>query len=164
MYIIFKILLFVYCSHPLRVSVANIDYSDDREQLAINLRVDKNDMNLAVFHNFQDTINMAEKYIDSMAMIYTKRYLTENFTMRANDTIAIELELKDYSFKDEEIWFDFCGKINACVEKIDVYNAIFTDLYFDQKNLVIFKGPGIEKGMYFDFQERSNFLTLDCNR
>ena len=149
--------------HPVHLSVANIDYTREDSQLAIHLRVDKNDMNLAVFHNYQDTLKISTEDIDSVAMTYLNRYLGENLTINVNDSLQIDMKMLDYSFKKEEIWFDFCGKINACVEKIEVYNAIFTDLYFDQKNLVIFKGPGIEKGMYFDYEVRSNYLEMMCN-
>ena len=164
MFLYLNILISTLFYHPVHLSVANIDYIQEDNHLAIHLRVDKNDMNLAIFHNYQDTLNMATESIDSVAMDYLKKYLGENLTINVNDSLAVKLNMLDYSFEKEEIWFDFCGKINACVEKIEVYNAIFTDLYFDQKNLVIIRSPDVEKGMYFDYEVRSNSLLMNCSK
>lgn len=160
--VILSILLFSISFHPVHVSITNIEYDEQRGEIALHIRVFKDDLVLAVYHNYEEIIEMdsSTTYIDSLQIGLVEKYLFSFLSLTINDTIPSQLKIENNHIEGNELQLELSCKIHESIEKIDIYNAIFTDLFFDQKNLVIFSCPGIEKGIYFDYRDQKRSIEI----
>ena len=135
-------LLFYYNldEHPLRLSLCEIEYFSETRIISINLKLFLTDVNEAIlfdpnnnelaFCQPNESINANQMLLD-----YVNRY----FYVKVNEeSIPLEIKNKRLSGEDENtaLWINLehsqLGELNS----IEIKNAIFTDLFFDQNNIV----------------------------
>ena len=134
-------------AHPIHVSVSNLEFTGEEPLIAIKLF--KDDLQLAIYHNYAIEIpndNMDNNMYRDIMM----KYLSENFILKLNKKENLKLEYKNIETNDEAIWFYFQTKELPPVNKITVLNKIFLDIYQDQTNLLIINFKGKQKGYRFD--------------
>ena len=149
-------LLFYYNldKHPLRLSLCEIEYFSETRIISINLKLFLTDVNEAIlfdpnnnelaFCQPNESINANQMLLD-----YVNRY----FYVKVNEeSIPLEIKNKRLSGEDENIalWINLehsqLGELNS----IEIKNAIFTDLFFDQNNIV-----------YIHINNQSNSIMLN---
>jgi len=149
-------LLFCYNldEHPLRLSLCEIEYFSETSIISINLKLFLTDVNEAIlfdpnnnelaFCQPNESINANQMLLD-----YVNRY----FYVKVNEeSIPLEIKNKRLSGEDENtaLWIYLehsqLGELNS----IEIKNAIFTDLFFDQNNIV-----------YIHLNNQSNSIMLN---
>ena len=149
-------LLFCYNldEHPLRLSLCEIEYFSETRIISINLKLFLTDVNEAIlfdpnnnelaFCQPNESINANQMLLD-----YVNRY----FYVKVNgESIPLEIKNKRLSGEDENtaLWIYLehsqLGELNS----IEIKNAIFTDLFFDQNNIV-----------YIHLNNQSNSVMLN---
>ena len=149
-------LLFYYNldEHPLRLSLCEIEYFSETSIISINLKLFLTDVNEAIlfdpnnnelaFCQPNESINANQMLLD-----YVNRY----FYVKVNEeSIPLEIKNKRLSGEDENtaLWINLehsqLGELNS----IEIKNAIFTDLFFDQNNIV-----------YIHLNNQSNSVMLN---
>jgi len=149
-------LLFCYNldEHPLRLSLCEIEYFSETSIISINLKLFLTDVNEAIlfdpnnnelaFCQPNESINANQMLLD-----YVNRY----FYVKVNEElIPLEIKNKRLSGEDENtaLWIYLehsqLGELNS----IEIKNAIFTDLFFDQNNIV-----------YIHLNNQSNSIMLN---
>jgi len=150
------VLLFCYNldEHPLRLSLCEIEYFSETSIISINLKLFLTDVNEAIlfdpnnnelaFCQPNESINANQMLLD-----YVNRY----FYVKVNEeSIPLEIKNKRLSGEDENtaLWIYLehsqLGELNS----IEIKNAIFTDLFFDQNNIV-----------YIHLNNQSNSIMLN---
>ncbi|OUU48064.1 MAG: hypothetical protein CBC28_05000 [Flavobacteriaceae bacterium TMED68] len=135
-------LLFCYNldEHPLRLSLCEIEYFSETRIISINLKLFLTDVNEAILfdpNNNQLAFCQPNESINANQMLldYVNRY----FYVKVNEeSIPLEIKNKRLSGEDENtaLWIYLehsqLGELNS----IEIKNAIFTDLFFDQNNIV----------------------------
>ena len=136
-------------AHPIHVSVSNLEFTGEEPLIAIKLF--KDDLQLAIYHNYAIEIPF-EKMDNNMYRDIMMKYLSERFIIKLNKNENLKLEYENIETNDEAIWFYFQTKELPPVKKITVLNKIFLDIYQDQTNLLIINYKGKQRGYRFDFR------------
>ena len=149
-------LLFCYNldEHPLRLSLCEIEYFTETRIISINLKLFLTDVNEAIlfdpnnnelaFCQPNESINANQMLLD-----YVNRY----FYVKVNEeSIPLEIKNKRLSGEDENtaLWIYLEYRQLGEIKSIEIKNAIFTDLFFDQNNIV-----------YIHINNQSNSIMLN---
>lgn len=126
--------------HPLRLSLCEIEYKSDKQSLTINLKLFLTDVNEAiVFDPNSKELAFCEPNESPKADPMLLDYLNEFFFVKVNGE-ALDLKIKSKKLSGEgentALWVYFEYEQTSPVESMDVKNAVFTDLFFDQNNIV----------------------------
>ena len=151
-------LAFLLCynldEHPLRLSLCEIEYFSETNIISINLKLFLTDVNEAILfdpNNNELAFCQPNESVNANKMLldYVNRY----FYVKVNEeSIPLEIKNKRLSGKDENtaLWINLehsqLGELNS----IEIKNAIFTDLFFDQNNIV-----------YIHINNQSNSMMLN---
>jgi len=148
-------------THPVHVSVANIEYSKDLNELSISIKLFEDDLRLLFFHLNQVEVNLKvesnyNKYNDLIIS-----YFKDHFKLNANNKEMLDLEIKNWKINEEAIWFYLETPLKNEIKTLKISNSLLLDLYFDQKNLVIIKTPVKESGYQFDYKTTEKVIILN---
>lgn len=127
-------------SHPLRLSLSEIEYFADRQLVSISLRLFLMDVNEAlVFDPDSNELRFCEPDESPLAEPLLISYLNDYFYVEANGS-RLPLVIKSKKIKGEGIdaalALTFEHKQPEPVFSLGIKNAVFTDLFFDQNNIV----------------------------
>ena len=144
-------------AHPLHLSITNITYENGK--LKISMKTFRDDWEVAYFH-YHGTVtdfSMEENREDP----WFSDYLEERFAIsRKKGETLIELKVDSITIIDDamqiEMWADLRGKPNS----LYIYNALLTDIFPDQSNLVIFEFKESETGIKFDLRKHAEVVEL----
>lgn len=148
MTVIFRLIvvLVLFCtavsanSHPLRLSLCEIEYSSNKRLLTVNLKLFLTDVNEAlVFDPYSEELAFCQPNESAEANQLLIQYLNRFFYIKVNGT-PVNLEIKRKNLKGEgdntALWVYFEYPRLASVKSLEIKNAVFTDLFFDQNNIV----------------------------
>ena len=149
-------LLFYYNldKHPLRLSLCEIEYFSETRIISINLKLFLTDVNEAIlFDPNNNELAFCQPNESTNANQMLLDYINRYFYVKVNEeSIPLEIKNKRLSGKDENtaLWINLehsqLGELNS----IEIKNAIFTDLFFDQNNIV-----------YIHINNQSNSIMLN---
>ena len=149
-------LLFYYNldEHPLRLSLCEIEYFSKTRIISINLKLFLTDVNEAIlFDPNNNELAFCQPNESTNANQMLLDYINRYFYVKVNEeSIPLEIKNKRLSGEDENIalWINLehsqLGELNS----IEIKNAIFTDLFFDQNNIV-----------YIHINNQSNSIMLN---
>ena len=127
-------------AHPLRLSLSEIEYFADRQLVSISLRLFLMDVNEAlVFDPDSNELRFCEPDESPLAEPLLISYLNDYFYVEANGS-RLPLVIKSKNIKGEGIdaalALTFEHKQAEPVFSLGIKNAVFTDLFFDQNNIV----------------------------
>ena len=135
-------LLFYYNldEHPLRLSLCEIEYFSETRIISINLKLFLTDVNEAIlFDPNNNELAFCQPNESTNANQMLLDYINRYFYVKVNEeSIPLEIKNKRLSGEDENtaLWIYLehsqLGELNS----IEIKNAIFTDLFFDQNNIV----------------------------
>lgn len=138
-------------AHPLRLSLCEIEYHAKKELLTINLKLFLTDVNEAiVFDPYSTELAFCQPNEPPKANQLLMDYVNRFFYVKANKKpIALEIKQKRLSGEGENtaLWVYFEIKHPDPLTTMEIKNAVFTDLFFDQNNIVYVHVYGKSKSM-----------------
>ena len=144
-------------AHPLHLSITNITYENGK--LKISMKTFRDDWEVAYFHYHGTVIDFSAE--ENWEDPWFSDYLEERFAIsRKKGETPIGLSLDSIMIIDDsmqiEMWADLRGKPNS----LYIYNALLTDIFPDQSNLVIFEFKESETGIKFDLRKHGEIVEL----
>lgn len=127
-------------AHPLRLSLCQIEYSSQAATLTVSLRLFLTDVNEAlVFDPYSRALRFAEADESENAEPLLLAYLDEFFSMEANGEpvpVSIQSKVLGGAGEDTTLSIGFSYRLTAPLRSMTIKNGVFTDLFFDQTNIV----------------------------
>lgn len=127
-------------THPLRLSVSQIEYSSDKGQMTVSLRLFLTDVNEAlVFDPENDELRLGREDETPNAEALLIAYLNEFFYLKINEEeIPIVVQSKNIGGTGQDTVLELLIKhsVTPPLRSLEIKNAVFTDLFFDQTNVV----------------------------
>ena len=138
-------------AHPLRLSLCEIEYLSDQALLRISLRLFLMDVNEAlVFDPDNNELALGLPNEAANAEQLLMAYLDGFFHIKANGN-KVNLQITEKSLKGEGIntalGVVFEHPQPQPLTSLEVKNAVFTDLFFDQSNVVYVHVDGDSKSL-----------------
>ncbi len=138
-------------AHPLRLSLCEIEYSSGKQLLTVNLKLFLTDVNEAiVFDPYSKELAFCQPNEPAKANKMLMEYVNQFFYVKANGK-KVELKIKRKKLSGEgentALWVYFEYKQSAPLTSLEIKNAVFTDLFFDQNNIVYVHVNGKNKSM-----------------
>ena len=138
-------------THPLRLSLCEIEYSSSKQLLSINLKLFLTDVNEAiVFDPYSKELAFCQPNESSKANQMLMDYVNQFFYVKANrKTVDLKIKRKKLSGEGENtaLWVYFEYRHPAPLTSLEIKNAVFTDLFFDQNNIVYVYVNGTSKSL-----------------
>lgn len=152
-YLIILLNLFVLpvgAMHTVHISVINFDINCETGEISYSVRLFPHDFAAVINARYGAQVyfhNNAE--LNKNQLFVVQKYLNEHFiTTINNDTIDAGLE--NWKMVDDAVMFYFKANTNTECLDIKFENTIMTDIFPDQKNLLIFAYDNYEKGFTFN--------------
>lgn len=127
-------------AHPLRLSLCEIEYTSASQVISIRLKLFLTDVNEAiVFDPNSDELAFCQPNESPRADQLLLSYLDSFFYVKANGKkIPLKVERKKLSGEGENtaLWVYFASSEPINLNSLEIKNAVFTDLFFDQNNIV----------------------------
>lgn len=138
-------------THPLRLSLCEIEYLQSKQLLTINLKLFLTDVNEAiVFDPDSKELAFCQPNEAAKANQMLLDYVNRFFYVKAN-TKPINLKIKRKRLSGEgqntALWIYFEYEQPEPISSLEIKNAVFTDLFFDQNNIVYVYVNGESKSM-----------------
>ena len=138
-------------AHPLWLSLCEIEYASNKQLLTINLKLFLTDVNEAlVFDPYSKELAFCQPNESSKANQLLLEYLHRFFHVKANKEM-VDLKIKHKKLSGEgdntALWVYFEIRQATPLKTLEVKNAVFTDLFFDQNNIVYVHVNGDSKSM-----------------
>ncbi|MEO1012028.1 MAG: DUF6702 family protein [Bacteroidota bacterium] len=137
--------------HPLRLSLCEIEYSSKKQLLSINLKLFLTDINEAlVFDPNSKELAFCQPNESVKANEMLMNYVNRFFSVRANGKL-VDLKIKSKKLSGEgentALWVYFEFEHPLPLTSLEIKNAVFTDLFFDQNNIVYLHVDGKSNSM-----------------
>lgn len=146
--------------HPVHVSITNVDYVQDENKAEISIKVFKDDFQLLFAHLYHINLDVNNIENDSIVLEKINTYFSNHFKVNINDKENLKLKFRDLKKNEDSIWFLYETRISEEPETIEFTNTILLDLYFDQKNMLIFSYKEKEQGFMFNLKHINNTISF----
>ncbi len=127
-------------AHPLRLSLCEIEYSSGKQLLTINLKLFLTDVNEAiVFDPDSNELAFCQPNEAAQANQMLVDYLDQFFYLKVNNR-RLDLRIRSKKLSGEgdntALWVYFEYQQRPPLASLEIKNAVFTDLFYDQNNIV----------------------------
>jgi hypothetical protein len=150
-------------AHPLRLSLCEVDFQSDKELLTVNLKLFLTDVNEAlVFDPYSKELAFCQPTESEQADGLLLSYLNESFYVKVNEEhLPLEIKSKKLSGEGDNtaLWVYFEFPLQS-MNTIEVKNAVFTDLFFDQNNIVYVHHDDESKSLMLNKKTTTHQLTF----
>ena len=145
-------------SHPLHLSVTNITIENGI--LKVNIKTFRDDWEVAFFHEHGRPIDLTQT--KNREGPWFRDYLNRSFRISPEKGgKAFELELGTVSVEEDAMQIELQANLGKELNSLYIYQAILTDIYPDQNNLVILSYGKRETGIKFDVRKLEEKVTLE---
>lgn len=158
------ILIFTFFSgvgmlaHPLHLSITNITYENGK--LQITMKTFRDDWEVGYFHYHSKAIDFSDPAMREIP--WFKAYLNSRFTLSTGEKEpGLRIEIDSIQVEGNSMTIELHSVMRSQPNSLYIYNALLTDIYPDQTNLVIFGFNGRESGMKFDVKKQSAEVVLN---
>lgn len=147
----------VVLAHPLHLSVTNIVLENGT--LSIELKTFRDDWETAYFHYHGKPVDFRDP--EKREIPWFREYLEEQFFIApGKDAAHLELSVDTLTLEEDNMCIRMSAAVPGETNSLYLYQALLTDIFPDQTNLVIFVRNGREIGIKFDWKKREEKLTL----
>ena len=127
-------------AHPLRLSLCEIEYSSNKQLISINLKLFLTDVNEAItFDPYSKQLAFCQPEESINANQLLMDYINQYFYVKVNGKV-IPLKIKKKRLSGEgdntALWVYFEFSQSTKLKSLEIKNSVFTDLFFDQNNIV----------------------------
>lgn len=144
-------------AHPMHLSITNITYENGK--LNITMKTFLDDWEVGYFHYHGEPIDFSDP--EKRDLPWFRKYLTESFRIAEKREMQdLALELDSVTVEEESMTIVMHATLVSEPNSLYIYNALLTDIYPDQTNLVIFGFGKRETGIKFDVKKHDAEVTL----
>jgi len=150
--------------HPLRLSLCEIEYVSGKQLITIELKLFLTDVNEAiVFDPYSKELAFCQPDEAPQANQLLLEYLNQFFYVKANGKI-VDLQIKGKKLSGEgdntALWVYFEHQQGSPLVSLEIKNAVFTDLFFDQNNIIYVYIDGKSKSLMLNKKTPAHQLTF----
>lgn len=145
--------------HPVHVSITNMDYIPDENKISVSFKVFESDFQLLFVHLYELRIDLNDPENIKINQHKINEYFSSHFKIDNNPDNS--LSFQKIRKEDDSIWFYYETRVNPEIKSFEISNTIFLDLYFDQKNMLIFNYRQKEKGYLFNLNQTKQIINLN---
>lgn len=164
----FKLVLLLLCvslssftsTHKFYVSVTEVEYNNKSETLQIMSRVFIDDLEDLLQTRYDKSLMLGEKLETPGASKHVKKYLENKFDIHVNGK-GIEVNYLGMEYEDDMILLYLETPKIKSIQKISVRNALLTDLFDEQKNLVHVTYKGNTKSLILNKEKQDDLLIFN---
>jgi len=134
-------------AHPLHISIINV--SIEGKEIIVSISTFVDDWEVAYFHYNSKLIDLTleENYSGDWFI----NALNKSLKISENEKLPpLLLTFEKVTFNDLSMTIEMRGELRKTPKSLYIYNAILTDIFPDQSNLVIVSLDNKETGMKFD--------------
>lgn len=139
--------------HPVHISFTNIDYNEAQDKFEILFKLFIDDFDEILKTRYGKNLNLTGGRWENNYIETINQYMLEHFKLIINkkDKTKSALKFVKKETAEDAIWlyYDFITKEKN--NTFEVHNSLMTDLFMDQKNLLIFTYKGKQKALKFDY-------------
>lgn len=150
--------------HPLRLSLCEIEYKENEELITVNLKLFLTDVNEAIlFDPHNDKLAFCQPDEAPEANELLMNYINKFFYVKTNNKkIPFKVNSKWLSGEGDNtaLWVYFEVKQASNLNTLEVKNAVFTDLFFDQNNIVYVHVNGKSFSMMLNKKTTTHLLDF----
>ena len=150
-----------FMMHPVHVSVTNMDYNAEDVSIESSTKIFKKDFKLLIYHLYAIEVDFETDTISEKNRKLMEDYFLSHFKVKLDNSVSPELTIKNIQIKDEYVWFYCHIDVDEHFNQVEIFNGLLFDLYFDQKNMLIFGYNQSEKGYLFNIQQTNHTINLD---
>ncbi len=151
----------VCASHPVHISVVNLDIKNDSNMIKYSVCLFYEDLQSLINYKYNTLLDFRHQnrmtFKEQQSIL---EYLNSSFLLKNSHNIPLNSEFIKWKIEDNLIWFFFCIKEIAEIRKLTIENKLMLDLFMDQKNLVILNNNGKEEGYEFNKRNTSYIVTI----
>ncbi|MEA3461900.1 MAG: DUF6702 family protein [Bacteroidota bacterium] len=134
-------------AHPLHLSITNITYENGKLNITMKSFID--DWEVGYFHYHGKPVDFSDPA--KREIPWFTDYLNKSFRISAEKALpGFALELDSISIEEDAMTIEMHAMVPSNPNSLYIYNALLTDIYPDQSNLVIFVFEKRETGIKFD--------------
>ncbi len=161
MNVFFTILTVFLALHPVHLSVTNIEHTN--KGFEISVRLFEDDFQKNIYRNYGVNLNLGKPNELPDADKYINLYISSHFKLFANgkQISSGKFKLKSREIKDVTLWLHYSVKYTQKLNKIKIENSLMTDLFSDQKNLVIFTSGNFQKPLEFNAKHTTESFAVN---
>ena len=145
--------------HKFYVSLTEVNFNSESGRIEVSIRIFPDDLDRALLErtgiNTQLATELEHEVADSLLMVY----LLENFTLQVNGE-ELGLEYLGKEPESDAIWCYLESSKVVVPETITVRNAILTEYFPDQVNIIQVYHGKWNKGLLLNRNQSSGKLTL----
>ena len=147
--IIISLSLSTCFGHKYYVSIADMEYNSDKNQIDVSMNLTAHDFEHVLEKYFDRAIHIEDVADSSEVGLFIQKYISEKFKVYSNNLICtFEYLGKEVNLKEELfLYFSFKGIANPL--SISVESSIMFDLSKEQQNIVHYK-----------YKDRTKSVTL----
>ena len=151
-------------AHPLRLSLCEIEYTPRQKLLKVNLKLFLTDVNEAlVFDPYSRELAFCQPNERSEAETLLLNYLNKYFYIKINGKkLPLKIKYKKLSGDGDNtaLWLFFQYEQVDEIRQLEIRNDVFTDLFFDQSNLVYAHINGKPRSLMLNKKSPVHILTF----
>ncbi len=137
--------------HPLKLSLCEIEYYSNKKLLTVNLKLFLTDVNEALlFDPNNNELAFCQTNESVKAESLLMDYLNQVFHIKFNSKI-VDLKIKKKKLggvgQNTALWIYFEFMDDSPMNSLEIKNAVFTDLFYDQNNIVYIHVNGESKSI-----------------
>ncbi|MEL7117952.1 MAG: DUF6702 family protein [Bacteroidota bacterium] len=163
-FLVYTLLAVANDTHPLRLSLCEIEYTSSKQLLNINLKLFLTDVNEAiVFDPYSKELAFCKPTEAANADELLMKYLNKFFHVKINGKLVpLKVKWKKLSGEGDNtaLWVYFEHKLSQSITSLEIKNAVFTDLFFDQNNIVYAHINGKSKSLMLNKKTSTHKLTF----
>ena len=144
-------------AHPLHLSITNITYENGK--LNIRMKSFRDDWEVGYFHFHGKQVDFTDR--EQREIPWFNEYLNRNFRISTGkEAQGLSLEVDSIFLEDDAMTIEMHAVVPSSPNSLYIYNALLTDIYPDQSNLVIFVFEKKETGIKFDVKKHDAEVIL----
>lgn len=148
--------------HDFHLSKSLVNYNAQTQAVEISLHIFIDDLELAIKGKGKDSLYIATEKEDEDADRYIAKYVIDQFKVYfEGDQIPLTFLGKEVSSDLMAIWCYLEAEKISAPKEVKLFNTLLTELYEDQRNLITFTAPRVEKYFLFDKKKHSSTINLN---
>ena len=147
-------------AHKFYVSVTEIEYNEKAESLQIISRVFIDDMEDLLQTRYDSKIRLGNSNETTEASTSIKKYLKQKIEIQI-DGKTMEVDYIGKEYEDDMLLLYLEVSNVSSFKKIEIKNAILTDMFSEQKNLVHVNYKGSTKSLILNKAKQEDVLNFN---
>jgi hypothetical protein len=145
-------------AHPLHLSITNITLESGK--LQITMKTFRDDWEVAYFHYHSQVIDLTD--LNEGNRSWMEKYLNSRFRISLDKgSDPFDLVVDNITQEEDALTVQMSCNLTMEPNSLYIYNALLTDIFPDQTNLLIFGYMNKESGIRFDVKKQDAEVMLN---